>query len=285
MSCSPESVIYDEIRGELICVETGEVLQDRLIDRGPEWRAYTPEEYVERARVGSQLTNKVHDLGITTLIDTRSREGKALSTLHRKLRIANNRQRKLAITLGFMNEVIGRLGLPDSVNEVSGTILRRLASKGVVKERNMNAYVAAAVILACNYLKIPVDRDDVLKLCEVTRHALWKAMLKMTRDSGEYIAVKAPEPQIYLERLCNDLKLHAEVLALASKILAVAKKKGLTSGKGPLGLAAAAMYIASVLMDEKRTQREVAEISKVTEVTVRNRYRDIVDNITIVIEL
>ncbi|MGQ4871799.1 MAG: transcription initiation factor IIB, partial [Candidatus Thorarchaeota archaeon] len=60
------------------------------------------------------------------------------------------------------------------------------------------------------------------------------------------------------------------------EILKRSREKGLTIGRDPLGLAAAAIYVASILLDERRTQREIAEVARVTEVTVRNRYKEIV---------
>jgi len=47
--CRPDRVVFDEFRGELICSETGEVLQDHLIDYGPEWRSFSAGE---RSRSG-----------------------------------------------------------------------------------------------------------------------------------------------------------------------------------------------------------------------------------------
>ncbi len=285
MSCSEASIVYDELFGEYVCIDTGEVIEERVVDQGPEWRAYNHDEYVDRARVGSRLTNKVHDRGINTIIDTSSYEGRRLQAIHRRLRVGNSKQRKLVRALSLMNDVIGKLGLPSTVNEFSGSVIRKLISKGVIKDRNVNAFIAATIVIACNYLKTPVNRDEVLRICEITRQELWKAMLKITRDSGEYITIKTPDPQIYIEKLRSELRLSPETSALASKILGIAKTRGLTSGKGPTGLATAALYIASILLDDKRTQKEIAEKSGITEVTVRNRYRDIIDNITIVVEL
>lgn len=284
MTCPQSSIIYDELRGELVCIETGEVIEERVVDLGPEWRAYTHKEFVERARAGSQLTNKVHDLGLTTVIDTKSYKGRVLNTLHSKVRISG-RQRKLVRALSLMNNVVGILGLPKAVNEFCGSLIKRLSSRGIIKDKNLNAFIAASIVIACNYHRIPVDRDRILRLCEVTRHDLWKAMLRVTRDSGEYVVNRVPEPHVYVENLRMKLELHAEVSALANKILSVAKISGVTSGKGPLGLAAAALYIASVLLDYKRTQREIAEKCNITEVTVRNRYRDLIDNIHIIVDL
>jgi transcription initiation factor TFIIB len=72
---------------------------------------------------------------------------------------------------------------------------------------------------------------------------------------------------------------------IANKILVTARKIGLTCGRGPRGLVAAASYIASVLVGERRTQREIAETAKVTEVTIRNRYKELVEKLYFIMEL
>jgi transcription initiation factor TFIIB len=63
----------------------------------------------------------------------------------------------------------------------------------------------------------------------------------------------------------------------AIRVLKDARKKGVVAGKDPMGLAAAALYVACVLENEKKTQKEIAEIANVTEVTVRNRYKGLKD--------
>ena len=68
-------------------------------------------------------------------------------------------------------------------------------------------------------------------------------------------------------------------------ILKQAADRELTSGRGPTGVAAAAIYIASILSGERRTQREVAEVAGVTEVTIRNRYKELAERLDIDIVL
>jgi transcription initiation factor TFIIB len=77
------------------------------------------------------------------------------------------------------------------------------------------------------------------------------------------------------------LGLSDKVQAKSLEILKKAKKYEITSGKGPTGVAAAAIYIATVLIGEKRTQREVADIVGVTEVTIRNRYKELIEKLGI----
>jgi len=79
--------------------------------------------------------------------------------------------------------------------------------------------------------------------------------------------------------------LQGKVEVIASKILSAARELRLTSGRGPKGIAAAATYIASTLTGQTMTQREIAEIAQVTEVTIRNRYKEMIRRLLFVISL
>jgi len=87
------------------------------------------------------------------------------------------------------------------------------------------------------------------------------------------------KPSQYIAKFSNQLTMQGKTEEIAYKILAAAKELKLTSGRGPTGMAAAACYIASVLTGERKTQREVAEIAQVTEVTIRNRYKELVERL------
>ena len=80
-----------------------------------------------------------------------------------------------------------------------------------------------------------------------------------------------------MPRFGSLLNLSEKVQVKAVGVLNDAANNDVTSGKGPIGVAAAALYIAAVLQGEKKTQREVAEIIGVTEVTIRNRYKEMVE--------
>jgi transcription initiation factor TFIIB len=105
----------------------------------------------------------------------------------------------------------------------------------------------------------------------------------MTRELK--LKLMPTSPQNYISRFCSELKLSGEVQAKALEILKQADDKELTSGRGPTGVSAAAIYIASILCNERRTQREVADIAGVTEVTIRNRYKELTEKLNIKITL
>ncbi len=285
--CLPEHIIYDEERGEYICIETGEVISDHAFDYGPEWRTFGIEDVLARERVGSPLTNKVHDKGLATQIDTSSRKGRKLNALNRRLRALSSKERKLVKALELMNSVVARLETPLSaqLKEEAGLMLRKIHKLGIVKKRNLRAIVAAVIKLAANNLELPIDTRKILSLCRVTQQEVWNAESKIMSEAGTVIRVRPPSPQSYLYKMAYQASLKPEMVTLASRILLIAKREGLTSGKGPKGLAAAALYIASILLGERRTQRDLSLAVNVSEVTIRNRYRDLIDNMLIEVKL
>ena len=101
----------------------------------------------------------------------------------------------------------------------------------------------------------------------------------MTREL--HLKLMPTRPQDYIQRFCSELKLKGEIQTRANEILKEATERELTSGRGPTGVAAAAIYISSVQCGERRTQREVAEVAGVTEVTIRNRYKELTEKLNL----
>ncbi len=285
--CPPEAIIYDEVRGEFICTETGEVLEERAFSYGPEWRMQEPGLIDSRMRAGTPVTNKVHDHGFHTEIDGRSFIGRKLGRINKEVRAITSKERKLVRALRLMNDVIGHLNLPNSnlLKNEAGTILQNLSKKGMIKKKNYKRLVAASIIVAAEATGTPIDKGIVMTVCEVTMTELWKAMMKIRRDSGIPVRSKPLDPRKFIDKMASELGVSPATKALALKIATVAKRDGLTSGKGPRGVAAAALYIASVLLNERKTQKEVSEAVDVSEVTIRNRYRDLIDNLLIEVEI
>jgi len=91
--------------------------------------------------------------------------------------------------------------------------------------------------------------------------------------------VNPSSPKDYISRFSSILHLSPKTQNEALKILKKADISELTSGRGPAGIAAAALYVAALINDEKKTQREVADVAGITEVTIRNRYKELIDRL------
>ena len=114
-------------------------------------------------------------------------------------------------------------------------------------------------------------------LLELEKKRIGRTYRFVTRELG--ITILPSNPADYIARFASSLKLSAETQSNAIEILEQAQKAELTSGRGPTGIAAAALYVSALLHNRKRTQREVADVAGVTEVTIRNRYKELLDEL------
>ncbi len=290
------TLIYDYVRGELVCSSCGCVVEDHTVLQEPEWRIFGPEDKERRSRVGPPITEKVHDKGLTTVIkmrdvnrirNTRLRAKMArLARLHERVRVGKP-QRKHVTLLATLNMVKSKLNLPEHVVEEAGRILSKVfTTASSIRKTDIDNYVAAAIYLAAKRHRLPLTPKDLVKALNLRSvQDVWDAETKIRFKLGIKVKYRPMKPAEYVPRIASRLGLPGYVQMEAMRILKLAEETGVSAGKNPIGMAAAAVYLASIFLDEKRTQKEVAESIDLTEVTVRNRYRDLVERFLIEIEV
>ncbi|GAB4327604.1 MAG: transcription initiation factor IIB [Promethearchaeota archaeon] len=284
--CNATSIILDYARGERICNSCGLVISERLIDEGPEWRAFTVDEVGRRSRVGSPTSLAVHDKGLSTIIDWRDKDafGRKLSPNRRalvyrlrkwqvRMRVQCSVARNLVQAMNELDRLASQLSLSRTVKEVAASIYRKSVEKKLIRGRSIEAIVAASVYAACRLTKAPRTLDEVATHCRVSKKELGRCYRLLCREVD--IAVPAVSPVDFIPRLGSELNLSGRTIKRAVSILEQAVSFGIAAGKDPTGLAAASIYVAAISEGERRTQREIADVARVTEVTVRNRYKEL----------
>jgi transcription initiation factor TFIIB len=284
--CGSGHLSKDYSRAELVCEDCGFVIDEDIIDHGPEWRAFDSEQREKRARTGAPMTYTIHDKGLSTVIGWKNRDsyGKSIPTRNRaqlfrlrkwqrRTRISDATERNLAIALSNLDRMASGLGLPRTVRETAAMIYRKAALKKLVRGRSIDGVTAASLYAACRQCHVPRTLDEISSVAHIPRKEIGRNYRYVSRELE--LKLMPTSPQDYISRFCSELKLSADVQAKTLEILKEASDKELTSGRGPTGIAAATLYIASVLCGEHRTQREVADVASVTEVTIRNRYKEL----------
>ncbi|HEC86701.1 MAG TPA: transcription initiation factor IIB [Thermoplasmatales archaeon] len=290
--CGSTHLTRDYARGELVCEDCGLVIDENFIDQGPEWRAFDSEQKEKRARVGAPLTYTIHDKGLSTVIGWKNKDsyGKSIPTRsraqlyrlrkwQRRIRVSNATERNLAVALSELDRMASSMGLPRNVRETAAMIYRKAVIKNLIRGRSIEGVAAAALYAACRQCGVPRTLDEIADASRVSRKEIGRTYRFIARELG--LKLMPTSPQDYISRFCSELKLSGDVQAKAIEILKDAADKELTSGRGPTGVAAAAIYIASILCGERRTQREVADVAGVTEVTIRNRYKELAERLDI----
>ncbi len=291
--CGGHKLIEDLEKGEKICASCGLVISERHMDTGPEWRAFTSEERETRARAGAPADYTKHDKGLSTMIDWRDRDaqGKGFSAKRRseiyrlrrwqiRTRVHSSVEGNLAQAMSELDRLASQLKLSKGIKELAALLYRKLIVEKLIRSRSIEAMVAAAAYAACRLREAPRSLDEIARESRISR----KKIGRHYRLLVEKLNLRMPisDPVNYVPRLIAELNLPGTVHEKVMEILEAAKKKhSLVTGKDPRGLAAAAIYIASIIVDHKATQREIAAAAGVTEVTVRNRYKELVEKLNI----
>lgn len=201
----------------------------------------------------------------------------------RRIRVSDATERNLVEALFSLDRMTSAMGLPRTVRENAAVIYRKAALENLIRGRSIDSMVAAAIYAACRKCHIPRTLDEIHKKTNIPKKIIGRNYRHLARELK--LRLTPTSPQDYLSRFCNKLKLSKETQAKAKEILNKAAEKEATSGKTPTGNAAAAIYIAAVLCNERKTQKQIAETAGVTEVTIRNHYKEISEQLNIEITL
>lgn len=277
-------------------MDCGYVIAAKIADRGPEWRAFDDEQRAKRTRVGAPLTYTIHDKGLSTMIDWHDRDiyGKGLSPgqkaqvyrlrkWQRRIRVSDATERNLAFALSEITKIANNLSLPKNILETASLIYRKAVKERLIRGRSIQGVTSAAIYLACRQCGLPRTLEEIAQASNVNKKEVGRSYRFLIKELG--FTIPPLKPSQYITKFSNQLTMQGKVEEIAHKILVAAKELKLTSGRGPTGIAAAASYIASVLTGERKTQREIAEIAQVTEVTIRNRYKELVERLVFHISL
>ncbi|MFB6162925.1 MAG: transcription initiation factor IIB family protein [Halococcoides sp.] len=275
-------------RGETVCEECGLVVESDEIDHGPEWRAFDAKEKDEKSRVGAPTTKMMHDKGLSTNIGWQDKDayGRQLSSTQRekmqrlrtwneRFRTRDSKERNLKQALGEIDRMASALGLPDNVRETASVIYRRSLEEDLLPGRSIEGVATAALYAAARQAGVPRSLDEISNVSRVEKMELTRTYRYIVRELE--LEVQPADPESYVPRFTSELNLSDDAERRARELLTAARKDGLHSGKSPVGLAAAAIYASALLTNERVTQTEVSEVANVSEVTIRNRYKELLD--------
>jgi transcription initiation factor TFIIB len=289
--CGSTNLIRDIIMGESVCSDCGLVVQEDLLDRGAEWKAFTPQEEQSRARAGSPIKYSHYDKGLSTVIRVdRDAFGRPLSPKvrrqmwrlrrwHIRSRMHASQSRNLSQAMNELQLLSDKLHISSSIQEMAAVIYRKALDKDLVRGRNIAGIVAGSLYVACRLTKTPRTLKEFAEISLRDQKEIAKAYRLITHT----LKMKMPidNPIDYLTKIAEKAGVSCDVEGLAIRIIRDAKNKHVTMGKDPSGLAAATLYIASKIKKEKITQSHLAKAANVTEVTIRNRTKDLMTSLNL----
>ena len=285
--------ITDPESGEVICSYCGLVIAERNLDlANPERRAFTTEESDKRARTGSPTSLSRHDRGLPTLMGKPTRDAagqkldansysayKRLKTWDDRVQLHSSTDRNLWRAFSELSMLRDKLGLSDSLVEEIAYTYRKVEDRGLVRGRTIRGMLVACVYVACRRSSHPRTLKDISAKSNIKRKDIAKNCRLVMEELD--ITSSVVDPMKCIIRVANAAQLGERTTRHAFKMMSeLLRKKTLTAGKDPLGLAAS-MYIATKETGETKTQLDTAKASGVTEVTIRNRIRALVKDLNL----
>jgi transcription initiation factor TFIIB len=283
---SQDQTVTDPESGEIICRSCGHVISEKALETQAEWRAFTTDEVNDRSRTGMPTSLARHDKGLATIIGRANKDASgqvldaAMRTTMERLRTWDFRtqahtstDRNLRQAFSELGRLKDKLGLPDSVIEKTAYIYRKVQERGLVRGRTISSVLAAAAYIACREMGMSRTLDDIADLNNIKHKELARTFRLLVLE----LDLKVPmiDPMKCVVKVANKAKLSEKTKRQAMNIMHDIIKSGASAGKDPMGLAGSVIYMSSLNTGETVTQMNIADAAGVTEVTIRNRYKDI----------
>jgi len=273
--CDSAHLVKDYERGELVCEDCGLVIDKNLIDQGEDWRDFGEES--DKKKIHAQRVSAIdqykYDKGLGSKI---TGSGKVSRGARNQQKWSLTKSSK-ARSLKFASETIERYtDLPRDVRDAGLVNYKNALDAGLTSTNLKEGIIAACLYAACrqcNVARGPDEIADMLKFRDVNRHDIMRIYGNLSRELGWKL--KPPSPEDYVKRFCSNAGKSENIVNRTFEILKEATLKGLTNGRAPQSVAASAIYISGILCGDRTTEREIADISGVTEVTIRNRYQEL----------
>jgi transcription initiation factor TFIIB len=279
-------VITDPETGELIRKDTGEVISDNTLSQQKEWRSFNIEEGENRARVGMPTSLAIHDMGLSTMIGKEATDasGNVIDAATRmrmsRLRMWNSRsqshsptERSLQQAFTMLSRIKDRLGLPNHVTEKAAYTYRKAQERGLIRGDTIGSVLAASIYVAARQSGVLRTLDDISKISDLKTGEVARSYRRIMSE----LDIKVPliDVKKYIIKVANNLNFDEKIKRKALELVEHAQKKNLIVGKDPMSIAASIIYLVNLSESKPTTQAEIAKAAGVTEVTVRNRSKEL----------
>jgi transcription initiation factor TFIIB len=282
-------VVTDPDTGELIRKDTGEVISDNALSQEKEWRAFDVQETKNRARVGAPTSLAFHDMGLSTTIgkEVTDASGNPIDAATKmrmgRLRMWNSRsqihspiERNLQRAFTMLSRIKDRLGLPNHVTEKAAYVYRKAQERGLIRGDSIGSVLTASIYVAARQSGVLRTLEDISESSNVKPKQAAKSYRRILSE----LDIKVPliDPTKYIVKVANNLNFDEKIKRKALELMEQAQKKNILVGKDPISMAASILYLVNLAegqRNRRKTQAEIAKAAGITEVTLRNRSKEL----------
>jgi transcription initiation factor TFIIB len=270
-------IVLDIESGENICNSCGLVVGN--------------EDAIVQSRVGEASKQNSGSLSTTinlplgqTFIDRRNVDsrGKKIRTADNMFMIRrldsqasiDNSDRSIKRAMAEIRMIAERLGIGAAAQREAMSIYYKASKNGLIRGRSVDGICTAAIYVACRKLNIPRLLQDIVEVAAYEdRKQIAPYCKLLIRELGIHLSqLNAAE---YVDYVARNARISPKTQREALSILSEAGSTPKLSGKRPISVAAAALYLASRKTGENTSQLRIAGATNLTPTTVRKTSSDI----------
>ena len=289
-----DKIVTDPESGEIICSNCGMVISDKVEDTGhSERHIFTGEQIDEtRARTGAPTSLASHDMGLATIVGKNDKDASGTkinpsirSTMQRlrtwdfRLQIHTPSDRSLREAFQLLDTLKDKLGLSDAIIKNTAYLYRKAQQRGFLRGRSIPVVICAATYIACRALGVSKTMKDISATSNVKRKNIARTYRQLVLEL-DYYKVPNTDPLKCVTKVANNANLTEKTKRRALNIMEKVTENEISAGKDPMGLAATVLYISCIKTGENISQKEISYVAGVTEVTLRNRFKDLKNQLT-----
>jgi transcription initiation factor TFIIB len=268
-------IISIKEKGEIVCGQCGLVIKEKILDTAHSGkRAFTKREKEKRERTGAPISVLLPDLGLSTVIDKSSIKNPDLKRAAKWNSRMSWDKRNMLIATTELKRIASNLNLPNHIKKTAIILYKKAFKKKLLRGRSINGMVAACLYFACRKKRLPRTLQEILDETSIEAKNVRRCYRTLIREFK--LKVPTTDPISLIPRYIAELKLQPEIENKTIKLLRAFLSKFTISGKDPKGLCAGALYLICKLSNKKISQKDIANLVGVTEVTLRSRYKELV---------
>ena len=271
--CEGNIISLNQI-GEIVCSQCGLVITERSVDVShSDKRAYTSQEKRQREHTGAPISSLLPDMGLTTVINKKDIKDPDLKRAVKWNTRITWEKRNLLIATTELKRICSNLNLPNHIKFEAIKLYKEAFKKKLLRGRSINSMIAASIYLAIRLKKIPRTLQEILEESAENEKDIRRCYRVLIRE----LNIKSPntDPSALIPTYIANLNLNHEVEEITTKIVNTFSSNFSTSGKDPKGIVAGALYLACKIKGLDLTQKQIADIVGVTEVTLRSRFKEL----------
>src|SRR5574341_244251 len=225
-------------------------------------------------------------MDLSTMIGVTDKDGKGnriqpsiqsalfrLRTWDHRIQLHKNKDRNLKRAFQLLHTLKDKLNLSDVTIEKAAYIYRKALAKGMIRGRSGEVVTVASIYIALRESQSPRSLRELSKASNIRLNKIARIVRLVSIELD--ILIPLADLKRSVSKVGNTVGLSEKTKREAVDLISHIKEIEYSDGKKPMTLAATMLYLACIKTGEYASQKEIAKAAGVTDVSIRNRVKDL----------